>query len=45
MSITHEEAVTAAQAEAILDALKGKEKISQKIKISKSKSTKLSKNW
>ena len=34
-----------AQAEAILDALKGKERISQKIKISKSKSTKLSKNW
>ena len=34
-----------AQAEAILDALKGKERISQKIKISKSKSIKLSKNW
>ena len=33
------------QAEAILDALKGKEKISQKIKISKSKSTKMVKNW
>ena len=33
------------QAEAILDALKGKEKISQKIKINKSKSTKMVKNW
>ena len=34
-----------AQVEAILDALKGKERINQKIKISKSKSTKLAKNW
>ena len=33
------------QAEAILDALKGKEKINQKIKIKKSKSTKMVKDW